>query len=111
MRWFWPKPDFAVWDLEQHITWVFPRSWMLPAVGQGALGIEDPWTTKRRAAALAPLNHADTGRRSWPSAACCMRCRPVVWRRWVLGAALTTGCCVWTASVLSPDGTSDWPYP
>jgi hydroxymethylbilane synthase len=47
-------------ELEHRITQVLPRSWMLPAVGQGALGLEtradDPATQE----ALQPLNDPDT---------------------------------------------------
>lgn len=46
--------------LQQHITWVVPRSWMLPAVGQGALGIEIRDGDDRTQQALAPLDHAET---------------------------------------------------
>jgi hydroxymethylbilane synthase len=46
--------------LERAITEILDRSWMLPAVGQGALGLEcraDDATTREL---LAPLNHAAT---------------------------------------------------
>ena len=46
--------------LQQHITWVVPRSWMLPAVGQGALGVEIRDGDRRTQQALAPLNHSET---------------------------------------------------
>jgi hydroxymethylbilane synthase len=46
--------------LEQHITWVFPRLWMLPAVGQGALGIEVRGDDDDARRAVARLNHCET---------------------------------------------------
>ena len=39
---------------------LLPRAIMLPAVGQGALGIEARTADERTLAALAPLNHADS---------------------------------------------------
>ncbi len=46
--------------LEGHITEVLDRSWMLPAVGQGALGLECRADDARTRALLGPLNHAAT---------------------------------------------------
>jgi hydroxymethylbilane synthase len=46
--------------LEEHITEILDRSWMLPAVGQGALGLECRASDKDTAALLEPLNHAPT---------------------------------------------------
>jgi len=46
--------------LEQHVTQILPRSLMLPAVGQGALGIEARAGDQAVREALAPLNHPET---------------------------------------------------
>lgn len=46
--------------LEQHISQVLPKSMMLPAVGQGALGLETREDDSASREALAPLNHAAT---------------------------------------------------
>ncbi len=46
--------------LQQHATWVIPRSWMLPAVGQGALGIEIRDDDRQTDQAVAQLNHLET---------------------------------------------------
>src|SRR5690606_22117751 len=42
--------------LEQHVTEVLPRDRVLPAVGQGALGLECRADDAETLAALAPLN-------------------------------------------------------
>jgi hydroxymethylbilane synthase len=47
-------------ELAREITELLPKSLVLPAVGQGALGIECCAGDVRTAAAVAPLNHADT---------------------------------------------------
>jgi len=46
--------------LEDRIAHVIPRSIMLPAVGQGALGIEARADDAETLAAIAPLNHSNT---------------------------------------------------
>ncbi len=46
--------------LANRITQVIPLSIMLPAIGQGALGIEARVDDKETLAAIAPLNHAET---------------------------------------------------
>ena len=47
-------------ELEQHVTQTLPRSLMLPAVGQGALGIESRDDDDRTRQLLSPLDHAET---------------------------------------------------
>jgi hydroxymethylbilane synthase len=46
--------------LQQHITEVLDRSWMLPAVGQGALGLECRTDDLPTRALVERLNHAET---------------------------------------------------
>jgi hydroxymethylbilane synthase len=46
--------------LENRITQLIPLSIMLPAIGQGALGIEARTDDADTLAAIAPLNHAET---------------------------------------------------
>jgi hydroxymethylbilane synthase len=46
--------------LERHVTQILPRSLMLPAVGQGALGIESRTDDQAALEALAALNHPET---------------------------------------------------
>jgi hydroxymethylbilane synthase len=46
--------------LRQHIAEVLPKSLILPAVGQGALGIETRSDDERTITAVAPLDHANT---------------------------------------------------
>ncbi len=46
--------------LGQHITEILKRSWMLPAVGQGALGIECRGDDAATRNYLEPLNHVET---------------------------------------------------
>jgi hydroxymethylbilane synthase len=46
--------------LASHITEVLDPSWMLPAVGQGALGLECRADDQEVLAVLGPLNHAPT---------------------------------------------------
>jgi hydroxymethylbilane synthase len=46
--------------LASHITEILDPSWMLPAVGQGALGLECRADDREALAALAPLNDAPT---------------------------------------------------
>jgi hydroxymethylbilane synthase len=46
--------------LEGYITEILDRSWMLPAVGQGALGLECRADDARTRALLGPLNHMAT---------------------------------------------------
>ncbi len=46
--------------LDDRITQVLPRSMILPAVGQGALGLETREDDTETRETLAPLNHADT---------------------------------------------------
>jgi hydroxymethylbilane synthase len=46
--------------LEQHITEILDRSWMLPAIGQGALGLECRADDMATRSLLDPLNHAST---------------------------------------------------
>ncbi|MBL8829877.1 MAG: hydroxymethylbilane synthase [Planctomycetaceae bacterium] len=47
-------------ELSEHVTEVLPRSLILPAVGQGALGIEGRANDPRTQQAVAPLDHAAT---------------------------------------------------
>ena len=47
-------------ELQAHITEILPLAWYLPAVGQGALGIETREDDAATRAAVAALNHADT---------------------------------------------------
>jgi hydroxymethylbilane synthase len=46
--------------LEQRITQVLPETWMVPAIGQGALGIETRADDTRTIAAVRLLDHAAT---------------------------------------------------
>lgn len=46
--------------LAEHITQVLPKEMMLPAVGQGALGIEIRAADQRAQEAVRPLDHAET---------------------------------------------------
>jgi hydroxymethylbilane synthase len=46
--------------LSDRITQILPKDLMLPAVGQGALGIEIRARDERAQQAVAPLNHAET---------------------------------------------------
>jgi hydroxymethylbilane synthase len=46
--------------LERHVTEIMDRSWMLPAVGQGALGLECRSDDDQTRTLLAPLNDAAT---------------------------------------------------
>lgn len=46
--------------LQQHITEILDRSWMLPAVGQGALGLECRTDDLPTRSLLEHLNHAET---------------------------------------------------
>ncbi len=47
-------------ELSEHVTEVLPRSVILPAVGQGALGIEGRANDPRTQQAVAPLDHPAT---------------------------------------------------
>jgi hydroxymethylbilane synthase len=47
-------------ELDGHITEILDREWMLPAVGQGALGLECRANDEVTRALLAPLNHCPT---------------------------------------------------
>jgi hydroxymethylbilane synthase len=47
-------------DLHAHITEILPLDWYLPAVGQGALGIETREDDATTRAAVGVLDHADT---------------------------------------------------
>jgi hydroxymethylbilane synthase len=90
--------------LIHHITQVFSRSWMLPAVGQGALGIEVRADDEAARQALARLNHPDThaailAERSMLSALQAGCLAPVgAWGRVDDGVLRLDG------AVLSPDG-------
>jgi hydroxymethylbilane synthase len=44
----------------EKITEIFPAEWMLPAVGQGALGIETRVEDRETSGLVAALNHAET---------------------------------------------------
>jgi hydroxymethylbilane synthase len=46
--------------LDQHITEILDRSWMLPAVGQGALGLECRADDEAMRSLLTPLDHETT---------------------------------------------------
>jgi len=46
--------------LSKHIAEVLDRGWMLPAVGQGALGIEQRADDRDMSDLVAPLSHSDT---------------------------------------------------
>jgi hydroxymethylbilane synthase len=46
--------------LERHISEVLPHEWMLPAIGQGALGIETRADDEKTRTALAVLDHLPT---------------------------------------------------
>ncbi|MDF3034150.1 MAG: porphobilinogen deaminase, chloroplastic-like [Alphaproteobacteria bacterium] len=50
-------------DRQGEVTYIFPESEMLPAVGQGAITLECRKDDARTRAYLAPLNHEDTERR------------------------------------------------
>lgn len=47
-------------ELDSHITEILPLEWYLPAVGQGALGIETREDDETTRAAVAVLDHAET---------------------------------------------------
>ncbi len=93
-------------ELEQHVTQVLPRSLMLPAVGQGALGIEARASDERTRQLLEPLNHSETraavlAERSMLYALRAGCLAPVgAWGRIEDGRLRLDGV------VLSPDGTS-----
>lgn len=78
--------------LEGHITELLGRDWMLPAVGQGALGLECRADDAATRELLRPLNHLAT----W---------RAVTAERELL-AALGGGCLVPIGSIAEADGAA-----
>ena len=93
-------------QLSAHITQHLPLSIMLPAVGQGALGLETRAAdTEHAGSDLAARSSDQLIRRSWPSGRCWRLCSAAAWRRSALGGgSKTTDCCIFPPSVLSSDG-------
>ncbi len=79
--------------LKDRITQVLPVERMLPAIGQGALGLECRDDDSNTRAALHDLNHAASMARSLPNALCSYLYWRVAWHPWRLEPQLLAKHC------------------